>query len=370
MAGTGMADRDLYRPPAPPKPLRAMMAPARGADPARLGIVIVNFKSVDATMECLESLLRLPGNFRVVVVENGSADGSLEALKAWASGARLYKPPEGPLAGLSTPPLPKPLAFVEPAAGDAASGEAARLAFIDSGANLGFAGGNNLGSRWLLGDAGIDRIWYLNNDTVVAPGAVRALLATFEADPKIGMVGTVVRYYHRPETVQALNGMRFSWLTGNGHAIHGGMPVSEPVDPKKVVDRTGFVLGASLAVSRAFYEAVGPMEERYFLYFEEMDWAARNAKRFRIGFARGATVFHKHGGSIGSSSVKGGRSALSEYYMLRSKLAFYWRHGKLLLPLIWLQGWLQIGLRLLRRQPGKALAMGRAMFGLPYGGQA
>jgi GT2 family glycosyltransferase len=108
------------------------------------------------------------------------------------------------------------------------------------------------------------------------------------------------------------------------------------------------------------------MSERYFLYYEEMDWAVRNAGRFRVGFARGAIVYHKHGGSIGSSAVKGGRSALSDYYMLRSRLLFYRQHQPLLLPLIWVQGAAQTGMRLMRRQPEKAMKMARALFGLSY----
>lgn len=366
-----MAERDpaLEEKPAlrPLAPVRPLVRPSRGADPTRLGIVLVNFRQVDATIECLESLLRIPGGFKVVVVENGSNDGSAERIRAWASGAEPPPAVEGPLALLSHPPLPKPLTLAEPAMGEPCTGPAPRLALIDTGANLGFAGGNNVGTRFLLGDREVDRIWYLNNDTVVEPAAVDALLRSFETDPMIGMVGTVVRYYETPGVIQALNGFRFKRLTGNGDAIHGEQPVATPFDPKKVVDETSFILGASLAVSRDFLEIVGPMAEDYFLYYEEMDWSARNAGRFRIGFARGAIVYHKHGGSIGSSSVKGGRSALSDHYMLKSRLRYYLKHDRLLLPFVWAYGWVQTGVRLLRFQPKKAFAMLRALFFLPYG---
>jgi len=59
------------------------------------------------------------------------------------------------------------------------------------------------------------------------------------------------------------------------------------------------------------------MAEEYFLYFEEVDWAYRNAGHFAIAFAHGAIVYHKEGGSIGSSGAKGQRSATSDYYLLR-----------------------------------------------------
>jgi GT2 family glycosyltransferase len=345
---------------------RPLLAESSGADTRRLGIILVNFRQPEATIECLESLLRIDGNFRIVVVENGSGDDSAERIRAWARGDLPYVPPEGRLAALTTPAVDKPVNLAEPSGDVPVTGTAPRLVMIVSPENLGFAGGNNLGARWLLGDRQIDRIWFLNNDTVITPGSVDALLRTFESDPRIGMVGTAVRYYDEPTRLQALNGMQFSWLTGQARPVYGGRQVTEPFDSKRVVDETSFVLGASLAITRAFWDAVGPMSERYFLYYEEMDWAVRNAGRFRVGFARGAIVYHKHGGSIGSSAVKGGRSALSDYYMLRSRLLFYRQHQPLLLPLIWVQGAAQTGMRLMRRQPEKAMKMARALFGLSY----
>ena len=142
-------------------------------------------------------------------------------------------------------------------------------------------------------------------------------------------------------------------------------PVTRPFDPRKVARETDFVLGASLAVSRAFLETVGFMEESYFLYFEEIDWARRNGGRFAMGFARGATVYHKHGGSIGSSAKVGGRSPAAEYWLLRAKLLFYRRYHPLLLPVIWLQGCVQTSKRVLRRQPASVRAMTKALFFRP-----
>jgi GT2 family glycosyltransferase len=175
-----------------------------------------------------------------------------------------------------------------------------------------------------------------------------------------------VRYYHRPGYWQLLNGMEFRMLTGAGVGLHANQPVTRPFNPTAVARRTDFVLGASLAVSRAFLETVGFMEESYFLYFEEMDWSVRNRGRFAIAFAHGAVVFHKEGGSIGSSSAKGQRSDMSEYYLLRSRLKFYRRNYPLLLPLQYPLGGYQILKRLLRRQPKKALAMVRALLGMRY----
>lgn len=337
------------------------------AGTAELGVVLVCYNGWADTVECLESLLRSDLPIRVAVVDNGSTDGSAEHIRAWAEGRAAFVPPETRLGYLSSPPLQKPLAM------DVLDGEQAlhgdpgksRLVLIESAANLGFAGGNNLGMRHLFRDPNISHVWLLNNDTVVEPTAARAVLGTLKTDPWHGMVGTVIRYYHSPETLQALNGMDFNIFTGNSKGIHGGRPAAQPFDPRSVARQSEFVLGASLAVSRRFVETVGLMSEAYFLYFEEIDWARRNGGRFAIGFARGATVYHKHGGSIGSSAKVGGRSPASEYWLLRAKLLFYRRYHPVLLPVIWLQGWVQTLKRVLRRQPASVKAMTKALMFRP-----
>jgi GT2 family glycosyltransferase len=138
--------------------------------------------------------------------------------------------------------------------------------------------------------------------------------------------------------------------------------------PQDVADATDYVLGASLAVSRNFLDAVGPMAEAYFLYFEEVDWAWRNRRlgsdRFEIAFAHGATVFHKAGSSIGSSSARSARAPFSEYWLARSRLKFIWRFARLLWPLHWALCWALVLRRLIRRKPAHATAIARAALGL------
>jgi GT2 family glycosyltransferase len=353
-------------PPFDDTPDEAFEAPLPDPTP-RLGVVLVNYKGSSDTLECLESLLRSDIPIRVVVVDNASGDGSVERIVDWASGAVPWEAPDNRLSHLTAPPLEKPipirlLDFDEAVA--QAPGEE-RLAVIRAGGNLGFAGGNNLGIRHLLLDPAIEAFWLLNNDTVVEPGAARALLATTRAEPHAGMIGSVIRFYNAPDTVQALGGMTFNPLTGASAGIHGNQPFKSPWDGRAAARRAACVLGASLTATRAFIETVGLMSEAYFLYFEEMDWALRNRGRFAIGLARGAIVYHKHGGSIGSSARKGGRSPQSEYWLLRSRLLFYRRHYPVLLPLIWVQGAAQTGRRLLRRQPDSFRAMTRALLFRP-----
>ncbi|MFA5582556.1 MAG: glycosyltransferase family 2 protein [Paracoccaceae bacterium] len=348
-----------------PAALGSALTP-ESAPAAQLAVVMINWNRSSDTIEALESLLRSDIAIRVIVIDNASSDDSLERIRAWASGAEPYQPPAGPLGRLTRPPLAKPIAFQELTDEEALTtrpgGE--QLTLLKSAENRGFAGGNNIAMRYAMKDPAIAYCWCLNNDTVVEPAAARALLTQMDATHKIGMCGTQVRYYHRPGVWQQLNGSRFSLLTGQSKGIGGNQPVTRPFNARQIAEETDFVLGASLAVSRAFLETVGYMEESYFLYFEEMDWSVRNRGRFTMAFARGAIVYHKEGGSIGSSGKKGGRTAASEYYLLRSRLKFYRRNFPWLLPLQYPLALVQIGKRLLRRQPAKAWAMTKALFGL------
>lgn len=343
--------------------------------PPLLGVVIVNYRGTGDTIECLESLLRSTLPMKVVVVENGSGDESADQLRTWAAGELDSVAEASEMAAFSSPPLAKPVPLAEVAAksvGSAArsSGLVAPLTLIHSDVNLGFAGGNNLGLRYLLGDRQLEHFWLLNNDTVVAPDAAMALLSRMMATPRVGMCGTVVRQYWDPDRIQALNGSTFNKFTGNSRSLGGEQLYTVNFSPQDVADATDFVLGASLAVSRDFLVEVGLMEEDYFLYFEEIDWAVRNRKlrerAFQIAFAHGAAVFHKAGRSIGSGSARAKRNAFADYWLARSRLKFTWRHYRWMWPLHWLICWGQVLRRLVRRQGSNAMAIARAALGRKF----
>jgi GT2 family glycosyltransferase len=339
------------------------------ADRPRIGVVLVNWNRWADTLEALESLLRSDVPVTAIVVDNASSDGSPDHIVAWAAGQTAAPLASPDMARFSVPPLPKPLACRRITAAEWPTASLApddRLVLVDSGGNLGFAGGNNVGLKLLLADPRIDIFWLLNNDTVVAPDTARQLAARIDATGA-GMCGTVVRYYWKPDTVQAANGHMFSTLKGTARGIHQGLPAASLPDPAEVEARTSFILGASLAVTRPFLERVGLMEDSYFLYFEEIDWAARNAKLpgggFRVAYAPEAVVYHKEGGSIGSSGVPGARSLTADYWLAKSRLAYFRRHQPAWLPWHWGVTLGLAGLRVVRGQPDKAKVILKALFG-------
>jgi GT2 family glycosyltransferase len=95
-----------------------------------------------------------------------------------------------------------------------------------------------------------------------------------------------------------------------------------------------YVNGASMLASRAFLEQIGLMEESYFLYFEEMDWAMRTRGKFALGYARESVIYHKDGATIGSNLDRRKRSILAERYLSRNRILFTKRFFPWALPTV------------------------------------
>ncbi|MFN3819224.1 glycosyltransferase family 2 protein [Blastomonas sp.] len=272
--------------------------------PAKIAIAIVNWRNAADTIACLESLHHLADDdVMIVVCDNGSGDGSVDKLVAWANGTlagwgrsfRLWQDGELPAA----PPRDY-------------------LNIIAGAQNLGFAGGNNLCIRLALADPGIEGVWLLNNDTEVLPGSLAALRARMAEDARIGICGSTLVYHHDKTTVQAVAG-RYDIARGAGGEIGQGSTLATLPPRGQVEAEMSYPPGASMLASRQFIDSVGLMEESYFLYFEELDWTLRGKPDFTVGWAPESVVFHKEGGSIGTDG-RSRPSDLSLYYNLVNRL--------------------------------------------------
>lgn len=308
-------------------------------------VVILNWNGWRHTIECLESVLQLRGvSFVAVVCDNGSSDGSLEQIVSWASAGT----PADRTAFLPHGPVPKPVDHLLLQRSQAEQGiqTQARVVLIHNGANLGFAGGCNVGIRFALAQADCSHVWLLNNDTVVPADSLLALLAFAQARPRVGICGSQVRYYERPDMVQSLGGQLNRWLCTTHNVACGEPADAQPPQP----DTIDFVPGASMLVSRAFLERAGLMAESYFLYFEEIDWAERGRPAFQTAVCPESLVFHHGSASIGSPSEKSDRGLRSEYYLLRGRLLFARRFYPVRLPVVYLGLLGSLLARLKRRQ--------------------
>lgn len=291
-------------------------------------VVLVNYNGWRDTIECLESLFSsdLPG-FRVVVCDNGSQDGSLDRIEAWARDTTC-------LSAMGTTRLARYRRSEAESGG--MSEELAPLVLIDCGGNLGFAGGNNVALRYALSRGDLDYAWLLNNDTVVAPDAMRRMVSRLDESGGSGLCGSTLLHYEAPDRVQALGGGWYcKWL---GLAWHLGRLGRWPVQVERgrVERRMSYPVGASLMASRDFIEEVGLMCEDYFLFFEELDWVLRAKGRFALCWAPESVVYHKVGASIGTSSNPARKSAACDYWNARNRIFFSRRFFPEALPTVYL----------------------------------
>jgi GT2 family glycosyltransferase/ADP-heptose:LPS heptosyltransferase len=257
--------------------------------------IIINFNGWPDTVECLESVYRsdYPA-LRVLILDNASTDGSLDRLRDWAA----------TLTGVS---------------------EASRPTLMPMGANLGFAGANNVGLQYLLTRESNAYAWLLNNDTIVAPDAIRRMVEMAERDATIGAVGATLLQYGDPERLETAGGGTFGEWHGMIATIRGGAMRGAP---RSAPGRIDFISGTCILVPRRTVERVGLMDERYFLYGEDIDWGARiRESGLRLAYCADAEVWHKGGGSIQHGS------ALHDYYCVKSSLLLVHKRNPVLLPL-------------------------------------
>jgi hypothetical protein len=217
--------------------------------------------------------------------------------------------------------------------------DSVKLVLISSENNLGFAGGNNLALRYILSRDDHEYIWLLNNDTVVHPDALVSMIKRMEEDRQLGICGSRLCFYSAPNLIQAYGGATYNPLTGRNHHIGEFKPATAAENRTEVERRLGYVVGASMLISRRFLSAVGLLNEDYFLYYEEIDWATRAKGKFTQAYAPASIVFHKQGNSMGGKSL--GREKmpeesfiLSDFYSVRNQIRFTRRYYPQYLPIV------------------------------------
>lgn len=300
-----------------------------------VAIVLVNWNSWRDSIECVDSLLAQEyADFHIFLVDNASSDRSVECIRDWCAQPRAEPAwrrhtSVGRFTDSATlQPVPYRIAEQGTQSLPAAP-PGCRLTIVRSRGNLGFAGGCNVGIH-AAGLAGFAYFWLLNNDTVVQREALSALVRRAGQHARIGMVGSTVRYYEAPDIVQAMGGARMNPATATTRHIGEGRGIDEiPADGATVEEQMSYVFGASMLVSGALIRDIGPMQEDYFLYYEEIDWAIRARDRFSLGYAPASHVFHKSGAS--SSKVM---PAFSANFYYRNRLRFMSRFFPGSLPVV------------------------------------
>jgi GT2 family glycosyltransferase len=236
----------------------------------RIGTVIVTWNQTRLTLECLAALGAAGAAMGDVwVVDNGSAPPALPVVAARFPGVRS----------------------------------------LDLGRNTGFTGGSNAGAAAALA-AGCDAIFFLNNDALVAPGALDALGAALVSDGRIAAVAPKVCFADRPEIIQSA-GMALDAESGIARSIGTGERDAGQHDAP--ADREA-LFGCALLVRREAWEQIGPFWEPFFSYAEEIDWCLR-ARRlgWRLRYTPATRVLHHASRSLA------GDSPLRAYLIARNR---------------------------------------------------
>jgi GT2 family glycosyltransferase len=269
----------------------------------RVCCILLNWNGWQDTIECLDALKECTyQHMEIVVVDNGSTNGSVSKIKA------AYP----------------------------------SIAVVESKENLGFAKGCNLGIRYgLARDA--DYLWLLNNDTKPSPDALSALIAKALTDRRIAAVASICYYYDDPSTVQAWAGARLNLWIGYGR---------NSVTPRED-DWFHSLYGASMLIQRSAFEDVGLLDEGFFLYWEETEFCLRlRQKSWKLAAAPDSRVLHKLGAGTKNNSN------LHDRYFTASGLRILKLHS----PAPVLAMFLSVSARLVRRAVGFHLSNCRSVW--------
>lgn len=289
----------------------------------RVEVLLLNWNGARDTLECLESVFALEyPNFGVIVCDNASTDCSVEQLEAWARGElpapQRFKGPGSEARQRRSRPISYATYDRCTAEAGGRPGEPPDLVIIRTGANLGFAGGNNVGLRYLQARGDVEFAWLLNNDTVTAPSALSHLVERAESDRQIAVVGGTLLDFERADVVQYFAGANLSSWRGTIRLIGHGLPARAP---RPQPARLDYVSGGCILVRLETLEKAGLMDERFFMYSEDADWCLRmRALGYGIAFAPQAEIWHKGG----ASSVPG--SPTHDYHNMVGSLLVMYKH--------------------------------------------
>lgn len=262
-----------------------------------VAVILVNWNGKALTRQCIRSLMksdtygsRIPIP-HIIVVDNASTDGSADDL---------------------------PREFPD-------------IHFLPQRQNTGFAGGNNIGIRCALA-SGFRYVWLLNNDTEIAADTCRKYHdAASEMGP--GVYGSKIyfspgREYHHDRYRDEDRG-RVLWYAGgildrkNFYASHRGV---DEVDRGQydTAAETDFITGCSMFIPVDVIRTVGMFDEKFFMYYEDVDFCLRaKAKGFRLRYLPAPVIWHYNAGTSGSGST------LHEYYQTRNRILLAMRYASL-----------------------------------------
>ena len=188
------------------------------------------------------------------------------------------------------------------------------ITHVSSPVNIGFAGGNNIGLHFAKGEY----VFLLNNDTEVTSSLITNLVEYLQRHPLCGIACPKIKYYSLPDTIQYAGAIGLHPLTSRSYDIgHLQKDRGQFNDTRK----TDLPNGAAMMIPMSLIKKVGLMSEQFFLYYEELDWAARFKQAgYEIHYVGTTEVFHKESVSTGKNSP------FKTFYLYRNRFLFIRRN--------------------------------------------
>jgi len=314
-------------------------------------VILVNFNNANDTIDCVLSILKSNyTNYIIVVIDNCSTDSSYQVLHNDKNINNHH------------------ILFCD---SDYLSWDVwntYKIFVIQANRNFGFAGGNNLGIEFIRKNGiDFDYIWLLNNDTIIEENTLRILVERIEfeqdVNSKLGILGCKLFRFYQPDKLQGVGGI-YNKLTATCKQLGEGELDTGQYNTNRV--SIDYPIGASLFVRKDFIDAVGLMQEDYFLYFEELDWVIRGKRKgFDFGFEYRANVFHKEGGSTKASRKRLGKVA--DHCQIRNRILFTYRYYPMYLLTVIPITFGSVINRILRGQFTRALELTVIIFRTSFG---
>ena len=259
-------------------------------------IIILSWNNYNDTRECLESLMNLSyGNFRIVLLDNGSSDNSLTKIKDWANNSGMhivsYSRKEAENGGKTT--HENKLSHIN---------SKKQLALIENGENLGFAAGVNVGIQYAL-HSNADYVWLLNNDTIVKEDSLDKLINFLSANKSYSGVTPKIMKFDKPDEVWSM-GCDFTFI--GGLKRFGLKSIKDNENYSKGYLNVSFITNCASVYPVELFKEVGLFSEDSFHGEEDFDFSLRLKKySYKLGCVKDAVVFHKNAQSVSWFSLIG-----------------------------------------------------------------
>lgn len=180
--------------------------------------------------------------------------------------------------------------------------------------NLGYAGGMNVGAKLAM-ENGANFILLTNNDMTYSKNFLFPMVSLALKDPQVGIVSPKVLYMHDKNSIYCAGGEFRLHLCGGVNMYQG----KAALDFANKIRAISLAEGSCLLIKKEVYEKVGMMNEKFFMYFEDLDFSTRVRKHFKIMYTPESVVYHKTGGGLGW----GDYTPLYYFYYTRNRLIFF-----------------------------------------------